>query len=78
MFANGERERERDWFRHVKVNNASADRQVERKRETLRERERERERERCVFLFHFVSLFNLLWELVYIFQSFVSIFAKKI
>ena len=29
MFANGERERERDWCRHVKVNIASADRQVD-------------------------------------------------
>ena len=38
MFANVERERERDWCRHVKVNIASADRQVE----------REREREVCV------------------------------
>ena len=46
MFANGERERERDWCRHVKVNIASADRQVE--------REREIERERCVcVLFEF-------------------------
>ena len=42
MFAN--RERERDWCRHVKVNIASTDRQVE--------REREREREMCV-LFEF-------------------------
>ena len=32
MFANVERERERDWCRHVKVNIASADRQVERER----------------------------------------------
>ena len=43
-------------------------------------RERERERERCVcvcvFFLNFVSFF-LLWELVYVFQSFVSIFAKK-
>ena len=30
MFANVRRERERDWCRHVKVNIASADRQVER------------------------------------------------
>ena len=62
MFANVERERERDWCRHVKVNIASADRQVE--------------RERCVFYLNFVSFF-LLWGLVYVFQSFVSIFAKK-
>ena len=35
MFANGERERgrESDWCRHVKVNIASADQQVERERE---------------------------------------------
>ena len=57
--------RDRHWCRHVKVNIASTDRQVE------REREREREREMCVFF-----LF-LLWKLVYVFQSFVSIFAKK-
>ena len=30
-----------------------------------------------VFFLNFVSLFFLLWELVYVFQSFVSIFAKK-
>ena len=40
-------------------------------------REREREREMYVFFFNFVSLFFLLWKLVYVFQSFVSIFAKK-
>ena len=40
-------------------------------------REREREREKCVcVLFEFRQFFSL-WELVYIFQSFVSIFAKK-
>ena len=59
MLANGERERERerDWCRHIKVNIASADRLVE--------RERERERERCVFFLNFVRLllFFLLWEL---------------
>ena len=38
VFANGERERERDWCRPIKVNIPSADRQVE----------REREREMCV------------------------------
>ena len=54
MFANEERERERDWCRHVKVNIASADRQVE------REREREREREMCVFfLISSVCFFTL-------------------
>ena len=32
----------------------------------------------CVFFLNFVSFFFfLLWELVYVFQSFVSIFAKK-
>ena len=31
----------------------------------------------CVLFLNFVSLFFLLWELVYVFQSFVSIFAKK-
>ena len=30
-----------------------------------------------MFFLNFVSLFFLLWELVYVFQSFVSIFAKK-
>ena len=47
MFANVERERERDrgWCRHIKVNIPSADLQVE----------REREREMCVFLLNFVS-----------------------
>ena len=61
MFANVKRERERDWCRHVKINIASADRQVERERERLVQahqskhciggstsRERERERERLV------------------------------
>ena len=42
-------ERERDWCRHVKVNLASADRQVE--------RERERDVCVCVFFLNFVSLF---------------------
>ena len=38
---------------------------------------REREREMCV-LFEFRQfVFFLLWKLVYVFQSFVSIFAKK-
>ena len=53
MFANVERERERereiDWRRHVKVNIASADRQVERERcvcESV-----------CEFFLNFVSLF---------------------
>ena len=30
-----------------------------------------------LFFFNFVSLFFLLWKLVYVFESFVSIFAKK-
>ena len=61
------KERERDWCRHMKVNIASADRQVE------------REREMCVCSFWISSVcFFLLWKLVYVFQSFVSIFAKKI
>ena len=53
MFANREREseRERDWCRHIKVNIPSADRQLE------REREREREREMCVFFLNFSSFF---------------------
>ena len=65
-----ERERggESDWRRHVKVNIASADQQVERERDVCV----------CVFFFNFISLPFLLWELVYVFQSFVSIFAKKI
>ena len=41
MFANVERERERDWCRHVKVNIATADGQGE------------RERCVCVFFFEF-------------------------
>ena len=49
MFANVKRERERDWCRHIKVNIASADREVE--------REREREMCVCVFFLIFVSLF---------------------
>ena len=49
MFANVERER--DWCRHVKVNIASADRQVE--------REREREVCVCVFFLNFISFFTL-------------------
>ena len=57
-----------------KVNIASSDRQ--RKREG--ERERERERDVCVcVLFEFRQFVFLLWKLVYVFQSFVSIFAKK-
>ena len=31
----------------------------------------------CVFFLNFFSSFFLLWELVYVFKSFVSIFAKK-
>ena len=87
------RERERDWCRHIKVNIATADRQVEREREREREIEKvvqahqikhciggstNREREMCVcVLFEFRQFVFLLWELVYVFQSFVSIFAKK-
>ena len=37
----------------------------------------ERERERGV-LFEFCQFVFLLWELVYVFQSFVSIFAKNL
>ena len=50
-------------FRKIKVNNALADRQVE--------RERERERERCVCVLFEFRQFALLWELVYVFQSLV-------
>ena len=42
-----ERLRERDWCRHIKVNIPSADRQLE----------RERESEMCVFFLNFVSFF---------------------
>ena len=77
MFANGERERgrESDWCRHVKVNHCIGG-------STSRERERERDVCVCVcvcvcVLFEFHQFFFLLWELVYVFQSFVSIFAKK-
>ena len=31
----------------------------------------------CVFFLNFVSLLFLQWKLVYVFQSFVSIFAKQ-
>ena len=51
---------------HVKVNIASADRQGEGGGRDVR-----------VLFLHFVSLFFLLWELFYIFQSCVLIFAKK-
>ena len=61
----GSTSRERDWCRHVKINIASADRQVE----------RERERENVCVLFEFRQFVFLLWN--YVFQSFVSIFAKK-
>ena len=40
-------------------------------------RERERKMCVCVLFLNFVSFFFLLWELVYVFQIFVSIFAKK-
>ena len=60
MFANRERERE-TLCRHVKVNIASTDRQVERE----------------LFEFRQFVCFFLLWKHVYVFQSFVSIFAKK-
>ena len=45
MFANVKRERGRDWCRHIKVNIATRDRQVERERESV-----------CSFL-NFASLF---------------------
>ena len=45
--------------------------------DTSRERERVRERERFFFEFRQFVVFFLLWELIYVFQSFVSIFAKK-
>ena len=51
MFANVKRERERegerDWCRHLKVNIPSADRQVEREREIYV----------CVLFLNFVNLF---------------------
>ena len=69
MFANGEREGERERLVQTRQGKPlqSADQQVE----------GERERCVCVFFLNFVSFFFLLWELVYVFQSFVSIFAKK-
>ena len=73
MFANveRERERERDWCRHIKVNSPSVDRQVE--------GEREREREMCVLneFRQFLLLFFLLWKLVYVFQSLCRSLQKK-
>ena len=57
----------------IKVNNASADRQVERERE----RETEREREICVCILFEFRQFVLLYKLVYVFQSLVLFFAKK-
>ena len=47
MFANVHRDRERDCCRHVKINIASVDRQVE----------REREGDVWVFFLNFVSFF---------------------
>ena len=76
MFANVKRERERERVR-------------ERERERLVQApqskhsiggstSRGREREMCVCYFLISSVcFFLLWELVYVFQRFVSIFAKN-
>ena len=50
-------ERERDWCRHVKVNIALTDRQVEREHCIGGSTSRERERCVCVFFLNFVSLF---------------------
>ena len=89
MFAKRERERERERERVVCVSWRERERLVQARQSkhciggsTSRERERERKRERgvcvcvCVFFLNFVNIF-LLWKLVYVFQSFVSIFAKK-
>ena len=66
MFANVKRERERDWCRHIKVNIASRDRQVE--------RERERERE-CSFL-NFASFFFTLGTRLRISKFCVDLYQK--
>ena len=50
-------------FRKIKVNNASADRQVERDSE-----KKERETDVCVFFLYFVGFFTL--GTCYVFQSF--------
>ena len=74
MFSKRERERERETLVQTRQSKHCTD------GSTSRERERERERDVCVcvFFLNFVSLlFFLLWKLVYVFQSFVSIFAKK-
>ena len=71
MFANGEREREREIERLVQA------RQSKHCIGGSSSRERERETSVCV-LFEFRQfVFFLLWKLVYVFQSFVSIFATK-
>ena len=69
VFANVNKERETGTCTSFRENqSASTDRQIE------RERERERARERDVFFLNFVIFLN--GELVYVFQSFVFIFAK--
>ena len=69
MFANVKRER--DWCRHIKVNIASRERQVERERE----REREREKE-CVFFLNFASLFFTLGTRLPISKFCVDLYKK--
>ena len=68
---NKDRKRERDWYMHI-LSGKSMHRQVEREREI--ERERERERDVCTFL---ISSFFNSENSVYVFQSFVFIFAKN-
>ena len=64
MFANRGRERERDTLVQARQSKHCIDGSTS------------RERDVCVFFLNFVSLFFLLRKLVYVFQSFVSIFAK--
>ena len=71
MFANGERERKKERERLVQARQS--------KHCIGGSTSRERGREMCVcVLFEFRQfLFFLLWKLVYVFKSFVSIFTKK-
>ena len=64
FFANLNRERERDWYMHILSGKSKCiDRLTRRERENV-----------CSF---WISSVFKLWELVYVFQSFVFIFAKK-
>ena len=70
MFANVKRERERERGERLVQAPQS-------KHSIGGSTSRGRERDVCVLFLNFVSCFFLLWELVYVFQRFVSIFAKN-